>query len=124
MRPRFSKKIQNLIADFRGLPHDDSVAFMREEVPIEVLADRLIVKLTKTPEARISTKIEEHWPTLVGHPLQQLSKPGRIVKGILLVNVQNSVARQELMFRQKEILKKIQQLCPQSRIQKIVFKPA
>ncbi|UPA28579.1 MAG: DUF721 domain-containing protein [Verrucomicrobiota bacterium] len=125
MRPRFSKKIQNLIADFRGLPRDTSIAVEREEVPIETIAKRLIEKYIQTPEARTHSTIVDQWPLIVGEPLQKFSKPERVnAQGILFVNVNNSTIRQELTFRQKEILKKIQQLCPQSRIQKIVFKPA
>jgi hypothetical protein len=119
---KFSQKIQNLIADFRGLPSENRQSILREERTIGNLLQGILKKYTATPDAKISGEIFEQWPLIVGNLFCDLCTPHKISPGgALIIKVSNSVVRQELFCRKDEILQQIRNLCPKNRIDKIVF---
>jgi hypothetical protein len=119
---KFSKKAQNLIADFRGLPRDDSSSILKKELVAGQLFQNILEKYVIKSDAAIGTEIFENWPQIVGDILSMLCTPHRITAaGTLLIKVPNSVVRQELFCRKEEILQRIHQICPRSEISDIVF---
>ena len=69
--------------------------------------------------------IREIWyetvEAILTEPLAKLTLPGRVRGGILEVNVKNSVLVQELSFFESEIIEKLKEKLPQSKIRKIRF---
>jgi hypothetical protein len=119
---KFSRRVQNLIADFRGLPLDDSPSFLKEELSVEQLFQDILKKYVIKSDAGIRAEIFENWPQIVGDMFCKFCTPHKITAaGTLMIKVQNSVLRQELFFRKEEILQRIHQLCPQSSIESIAF---
>jgi len=47
------------------------------------------------------------WPGIVGDQISEVTKPERVVDGILFVKVKNSVWRNELIYMKHQILSKI-----------------
>jgi hypothetical protein len=119
---KFSKRVQNLIADFRGLPRDDSSSVLKEELAAGQLFQNILKKYVNKSDVTMGTEIFENWPQIVGDILSILCTPHRITAaGALVIKVQNSVVRQELYCRKEEILQRIRQTCPRSGISEIVF---
>ncbi|MDR1434922.1 MAG: DUF721 domain-containing protein [Puniceicoccales bacterium] len=119
---KFSRKVQNLIADFRGLPRDDSPAVLRKERQIGNVFQEILKKYVKTCDAKIGGEIFDQWPRIVGPMFCSISRPHKILaNGALIVKVENSVIRQELSFQSDEILQQIRRICPESPIHRIVF---
>jgi hypothetical protein len=119
---KFSRKIQNLIANFRGLPPDNSFSFLKEERSVDEILRIIFKKNIKTSRAKVGGDIIDHWPQIVGDSLGQFCMPHTISPdGTLIVKVQNSVIRQELFMRTDEILERLQRLCVGSEVCKIVF---
>jgi hypothetical protein len=118
----FSRKVQNLIADFRGLPRDNSPSLLRNEWPVERLFQDILKKYVTKSDATIGAEIFENWSRIVGNMFCELCTPHRITAtNALIIGVQSSVVRQELFFRREEILRNICQFCPRSGIGSIVF---
>ncbi|MDR0590632.1 MAG: DUF721 domain-containing protein [Puniceicoccales bacterium] len=119
---KFSRKIQNLIADFRGLPRDDSLSKSRDERSIAQLFHEILKKYAIKSSVEIAEAVLENWPRIAGNTLCKLCTPqGITAAGTLTVKVQNSVVRQELFLQKKEILQRIHEICPQSGIGDVVF---
>jgi hypothetical protein len=119
---KFSKKIQNLIANFRGLPEDSSPSILKDEWPAAQLFRDILKKYVTKSDVEIGAEIFENWPRIVGDMFCNLCAPHKITAtGALVLKVQNSVVRQELFLRKKEILQHIYQSCPRCAIRDIVF---
>ncbi|MDR1303078.1 MAG: DUF721 domain-containing protein [Puniceicoccales bacterium] len=119
---KFSRKIQNLIADFRSLPRDDSLSALRDECHISQLFHKIFKKYTIKSSAEIGAEVLENWPRIAGNALSKLCTPHSITAaGALAVRVQNGVVRQELFLQKEKILQRIHEICPQSGVGDIVF---
>lgn len=106
---QFSKNIEDVIANFRGLPHTVSASSKKPPVPI----DSLIVvlneqyKLEKPSAERV---LVENWGEVFGK-LAGRCNPVRIKdEHTLIVSVTNQTLRSELQFGKRAILQKIQKL--------------
>lgn len=106
---KFSKNIEDVIADFRGLPHTVSASSRREPTPLDsvlvVLQEKY--KLEKPSPERT---LVENWEKVFGK-LAGRCNPVRIKdEHTLIVSVTNQTLRSELQFMKRSVLKKIQAL--------------
>ena len=62
------------------------------------------------------------WPVIVGERLAKLTRPGRVAKGVMLVEVANSQALQEIHFEKTKILKAIQRDLPAHKVTDLRFR--
>jgi predicted nucleic acid-binding Zn ribbon protein len=62
------------------------------------------------------------WPAMVGERLAKVTRPGRVAKGVLLVEVANSQALQEIHFEKTKILKAIQRDLPAHQVTDLRFR--
>ncbi|MDR3317656.1 MAG: DUF721 domain-containing protein, partial [Puniceicoccales bacterium] len=119
---KFSQKVENLIADFRELPRDNSMATLHEAYSAEQLFRNILKKYTVKSDIKIESEIIENWPAIVGDTFCMLCTPHKISPdGALIIKVQNSVIRQELFLRKEEFLRQIRHFCPASYIKNIGF---
>jgi predicted nucleic acid-binding Zn ribbon protein len=119
---RFSRRVQNLIANFRGLPRDDSSSILKEEQSIEQLIQDILRKYVYKSDVEIGVKIRENWPQIVGNMLCKSCTPHKIgEKGNLIIKVQSGVVRNELFLQKEEILQRIREICPRSGIRNVTF---
>lgn len=107
---KFSKKIEDVIADFRGLPHTVTSSSRRPPTPLDNLLVMLQEKYSlKTPSPERT--LVENWELIFGPSLCERCHPVRIKDGrILIISVTNQTLRSELKFMKHAILKKIQSL--------------
>ncbi len=121
IRP-FNQQAKNLIADFQGLPTSPSRAFMRKEIGLDTVMERLIERF-HIEGARPEEKIAAHWMTIVGERFSQHSFPVRLDRGRrLFVAVSNSVIRQEMWLRRKQILKRLKIIHKGAEIREIILR--
>jgi hypothetical protein len=106
----YPRPTNNLIATLRGLPEDHSVAKLRPAFPLGNLIEVLEQKY-KIGQEKIEDLIAKHWTALVGEHAAHRSAPQRVVGGgILLIQVNNPMLRQELQFQQHKILDRLHRL--------------
>ena len=117
---RFSKPVEDVIADFRGLPRDGASASARQPpIPLE----NLIVVLEeryKLEQPSPERTLVENWENVFGPSLAGRCNPVRIQGNTLIVSVTNPTLRSEVKFRQRQLIKKIQQLDHCAHISTIV----
>ena len=117
----FSKKTEDLIADFRGLPRTVSASARRAPM---ALGNLLVVlkeqyKLEKPSPER---SLVENWANVFGKAAGRCN-PIRIKDDhILIISVTNQTLRSELQFRKKEILERIRQLKHCDEINELVIR--
>lgn len=107
---KFSKNIEDVIADFRGLPHTVTASSRREPSSLDsilvVLQEKY--KLEKPSPERT---LVENWQSIFGPSLCERCHPVRIKdEHTLIVSVTNQTLRSELQFMKRSVLKKIQAL--------------
>jgi hypothetical protein len=104
---KFSRDVENLIADLRGLPPETSAARMRETRAMSDLTEHFLHKHRigmKTPEEAI----RDAWTEIVGTPNAEYCHPLRIDRNrVLLVGVSNPIVRQELLFHKAIVLQRL-----------------
>ena len=66
--------------------------------------------------------IREAWQKVVGRELAVAAKPGNLRNGVLHIHVADSLTMQELHFRKKQILQKLQEVDKDLRISDLKFK--
>jgi hypothetical protein len=117
----FSKKTEDLIADFRGLPRFVSDSARRAPVPL----GNLIVVLKeqyKLEEPSPERSLVENWGLVFGK-LAGRCNPIRIKDNhILMISVTNQTLRSELQFQKREILRKIRTLDHCGEIDELVIR--
>jgi hypothetical protein len=119
---KFSRRVRNLIADFRGLPRDDLPSILKDEWSAERLFQDILKKYAIKSDRTIKAEILENWSQIVGDMLCQSCKPHNITAaGALVIKVENSVVRQELFLQREEILRRICENYPHSGIRTIIF---
>jgi predicted nucleic acid-binding Zn ribbon protein len=107
---KFSKNIEDVIADFRGLPRTVTNSSRRDPTPL----DNLLVILQeqyKLEKPSPERSLVENWEQVFGSSLAGRCNPVRIKDDrTLIVSVTNPTLRQELQFMKRSVLKKIQAL--------------
>lgn len=66
--------------------------------------------------------LSTRWKEIVGEVLAELTCPGNISRGTLLVMVNDSGAMQELSFRKKQILAALKVKLPEAKIEDLRFR--
>lgn len=104
---KFSRQVENLIADFRGLPPDLSRSKLRETRGLGDVVEQILHKYRigmATPE----DAIRQAWTEIVGAANATFCHPLRIDRErTLVIGVSNPVVRQELLFHKATILQRI-----------------
>ncbi|MDG2169202.1 MAG: DUF721 domain-containing protein [Opitutales bacterium] len=122
MRHFFSRKTNNLIASFRGLPPDRSRAWNKKVKDLDAVMDTLVDRFklgTTQPEETITNE----WVSLVGENNAKYANPWRLDRGrTLYVQVSNPVVKQEMQFSKKVLLKRLNSLRGCEKIQEVIFR--
>jgi hypothetical protein len=118
---KFSKNIEDIIADFRGLPHTVTASSRREPCPLDSILTVLQEKY-KLEKPSPERSLVENWEHVFGK-LSGRCNPVRIKDdNILIISVTNQTLRSELQFMKRSFLKKIQALEHCSEIKDIVIR--
>ena len=105
----FSRAVENLIADIRGLPQDASRSKKRRATDLSGVIDELLVKYRISHDS-IEHSIREKWPELVGVANASYSHPVTVEKNLLVVLVSHAVVRNELFQHREGIMEKLKKL--------------
>lgn len=105
----FSRAIENLIADFRGLPTDDSSGKTRRTTDLTTIIDELLVKYRISHDS-IEHSIRERWAGIVGEGNASYSHPLAVERQQLVVLVSHAVVRNELFLHRAAIVSKLKRL--------------
>lgn len=105
----FSRAIENLIADLRGLPEDESRSRKRQPTELGSVIDSLLVKYRISHDS-IEHSIRDKWPELVGVANATYSHPLTVERAQLIVLVSHAVVRNELFLHRLSILAKVKKL--------------
>lgn len=107
---KFSRHVENLIANLRGLPEQYGRSRPRPATQLDTLLETVLERYRvgePTPEQRII----ENWKQVVGERTAHRCRPERIDRQNRLVIVAaNSVIKQELLFGKRAILMRIRAL--------------
>ncbi len=108
---RFSKSVEDLVADFRGLPRTVTASSLRDPVPLDSVLT-VLQERYKLEQPSPERSLVDNWETLFGPGLGARCHPVRIKDdgATLVVSVANPTLRSELGFRKRGILRKIQSL--------------
>jgi hypothetical protein len=119
---KFSRPIENMIAEMRGVPPDDSQSRLRDTRTVGDLAEFLLHKHRigmKTPEEAI----RDAWVEIVGAPNAEFCHPLRVDRDrVLLVGVSNPIVRQELLFHKTVVLQRIRAIPACAHITEVLFR--
>ena len=106
----FSREVENMIADLRGLPRDRSRSKLRETTSMSGLVADVMEKYRVGMPSQEDT-IMENWVTVVGSAAAHYAHLLRIEdERRVFVAVTNQIVRQELFFHRKLILQRLQAL--------------
>ena len=83
--------------------------------PIGSVVRRLLAS-SGYAETQGAAQMLEQWQQAVGPELAKLSRPGNVARGILQIHVANSAVMQEVHFRKKQILSKLQKVATTGNI--------
>lgn len=107
---KFSKNVEDVIADFRGLPRTVTASSQRDPTPL----DNLLVILEETYKLEKPSperSLVDNWEHIFGPKLAARCNPIRIKDDrTLVVSVTNQTLRSELQFMKRAVLKKVQAL--------------
>jgi predicted nucleic acid-binding Zn ribbon protein len=107
---KFTKNVEDVIADFRGLPRTVTASSRREPAPLDSVLVILQEKY-KLEAASPERTLVENWESVFGANLSERCHPVRIKDThTLIVSVTNQTLRSELQFMKRSILKRIQAL--------------
>lgn len=120
MSHKFSRDIENLIAQFRGLPKNLSRSTLRDSKGIDFLIDSC-VKSYKIGEEHHTDHIMANWKDIVGVKNAHRCCPKTFSRGNLVISVANPVVRNELQFSRSQIIKQIRALPGCESISGITF---
>ena len=105
---KFSKKIEDVIADFRGLPRTVTESSRKDPLALDSLLV-VIQEKYKLEEPSPERSLVENWEQVFGN-LAGRCNPVRIKERTLIISVTNQTLRSELQFQKRAILKRIQKL--------------
>jgi hypothetical protein len=118
----FTRRIENLIANFRGLPEDPSRSRIRPIRGIDALVDD-VVRKHRIGMSSPQDAIRDAWGEIVGESNQQFAHPARIERNrCLVVAVNDAVVRQELQFNKALLLKRVRGVPGCGQIREVVFR--
>jgi len=118
----FTRRIENLIANFRGLPENPSRSRIRQTRDIGDLVDNMVLK-HRIGMASPQDAIRDAWSGIIGESNQQFAHPARIERDrCLVVAVNDPVVRQELQFNKALLLKRVRAIPGCSQIREVVFR--
>lgn len=107
---RFSRTVQNLLANLRGLPEDRGRSTDRALRSIDDAVQDAFRKLRLDKPAP-ETAIVAHWLELLPLKLARRTAPLRVLEGgKLVVQCENAVIKSEVRFHERAMLAKIRQL--------------
>ncbi len=119
---KFSRHVQNLIANFRGIPENYKPPAPARERSIESLMDRLQHRYKIGVES-LEDRINANWKNIVGESNATHCSPSRIEREYtLIIAVSNPVIRQELQFNKAILLKNLHKIQGAQKIRNLVFK--
>ena len=105
----FSRAVENLIADFRGVPDDKGRSRKRAATEMAAMIDELLVKYRISHDS-VEHSIREKWRDLVGTANAAYSHPLTVERNLLVVLVSHAVVRNELFMHRDSILAKLRKL--------------
>ena len=105
----FSRAVENLIADIRGLPVDNSRSKKRRPTELTTVIDELLVKYRISHDS-VEHSIREKWAELVGVANASYSHPLTVEKKLLVVLVSHAVVRNQLFMHKDSIVEKLRKL--------------
>jgi hypothetical protein len=116
----FPRRIENMIADLRGLPLDRNSSVKRIEKPMGEVMQQWLQKHLPESLLRLEEIIERRWPEIVGSALADYCQPYKIIQDhVLLVVVVNSIAQYALMLQKEVILVQLHNMPECRRIDQI-----
>ncbi len=117
----FSPEAERLISSLRGLPSDDGVRVHQAPLPLDRLIE-VTLKNYRIGEQRLEETIMRQWKCIVGEKWAERCAPVRLQnRRRLHVYAANSVVRNELLFRKREILGRLRKLPGCEDIRDIIF---
>ncbi|MGB0408946.1 MAG: DUF721 domain-containing protein [Opitutales bacterium] len=118
---KFSKSIEDVIADFRGLPRTVSASSRKDPLAL----DNLLVLLQEQYKLEAPSperSLVENWGEVFGS-LAGRCNPVRIKDSrTLVISVTNQTLRSELQFQKRSILQRIQKLDHCEEIRELVIR--
>ena len=107
---KFTKRTEDIIADFRGLPR--TVTHSSRKAPTSLQSLLVVLKEQyKLDSPSPERTLVENWDDVFGSSLAQRCNPVRIKDGhTLIISVTNQTLRSELQFQKRAILQKIRKL--------------
>ena len=122
MTPSEEQQLSDDLADDRRRQRS-AMAWHRKGLP-KSAADVIAQVMNKRGYARIqaSEAFDELWQQAVGESLARYTRVGNLRRGVLEVTVASSTVMQELQFNKRNILRKIKQTDPQTRISDLRFR--
>jgi hypothetical protein len=86
----------------------------------EIIKD--FIKKTNIMETRESDFILENWEKIVGKDISKMACPIKLYKDKLFISVENSVIMEEMNYRKKDMIDKINLIFKDKKIKDIIFK--
>ncbi len=108
---RFSRRQENLIALFRGLPGLPTKGKPRELKGIDSVMDK-IIQANRILEPRIENEIRDQWAYIVGEHNAARCHPQRIANGTVYAICDNPSLVADLNFSRRMILRRLHSACP------------
>ncbi|MDR1595701.1 MAG: DUF721 domain-containing protein [Puniceicoccales bacterium] len=120
-KEKFSRRIRNLIAAFRGLPPEESRSFLKATRPVgETIA--ILLKKFGTTRASPEMEIHSNWAAIIGGTFANRCHPVKILNNdVLIVHSGSSVIRCELQMQKSKILENLHRLPHCKKISDIRF---
>ncbi|MBR4597720.1 MAG: DUF721 domain-containing protein [Opitutales bacterium] len=116
--PLLNNDSDGILSSFRCLPNGRNQSLPPQ--PAQVGIDKIFASLDLGGQSPLQTIIAA-WADAVPPRFKELCEPADIGANTLYVRTFNSAAKQELMFEERKILKKISALEGCSKIKKIKF---
>ncbi|MGF1450145.1 MAG: DUF721 domain-containing protein [Opitutales bacterium] len=117
----FSREAERLISSLRGLPSGGGVRVNQAPLPLDRLIE-VTLKNHRIGEQRVEETIMRQWKSIVGEKWAERCSPVRLQnRRRLHVYAANSVVRNELLFRKREILARLRKLPGCEDIREVVF---
>lgn len=119
---KFSRKVENMIANFRGIPENYKPEAPQREKDIFSIINRIEHKY-KIGIDSVEDKIRDNWEKIVGKQNAQSCSPSRIDRDkSLVISVSNPILRQELQFNKAILLKNLHAIPGTGQIRYLIFK--
>jgi uncharacterized lipoprotein len=117
---KFSKSVEDVIADFRGLPRTVTASSRRDPLAL----DNLLVVLQeqyKIEQPSPERSLVENWAEIFGSMAGRCN-PVRIKDNTLIISVTNQTLRSELQFQKRAIIARIRKLDHCDNIRELVIR--